>query len=516
MRRRVAFAVVASVATALVLVGMGTLLLSRGAARRSAEADLRRQASVVAELVASLGTASQPDAAGNARLSPASLRKVSDAFNLEDLGVLIIGPRGREYGSLPDKVALSEQEASAVRSGGEVSGPAARGRVYAAAGRPVGDSVVIVGVTGSTRGLLAGSTGWFVLSSLFVIVLAVALALWIGSRLARPVREATEVTRRIAGGDLAARLPAPPPGADDETAVLARSVNIMADALARSRGMEQQFLMSVSHDLRTPLTNIRGYAEAIVDEATPPAAGAEVILRESARLERLVRDLLELARLDARQFRLHPVPTDLGAVVTDAAESHRAELTGAGLALEVHRGAPLRGTTDPDRLAQIVGNLLSNATRFAATTVTVVVGLDAANGAMPWGVADGHGVIDSGPSHHGFHGSLRPGSGDPSSGGSGGSGGPVSHASQVSQASLGSDHHVVVQVRNDGASIAPADLPFVFDRLYQGEDQPTRTESHSGLGLAIVRELVSAMGGDVGVLTPPEGGTLFWFRVPLG
>ena len=101
--------------------------------------------------------------------------------------------------------------------------------------------------------------------------------------------------------------------------MLARSVNIMADALARSRGMEQQFLMSVSHDLRTPLTNIRGYAEAIVDEATPPAAGAEVILRESARLERLVRDLLELARLDARQFRLHPVPTDLGAVVTAGA-----------------------------------------------------------------------------------------------------------------------------------------------------------------------------------------------------
>ncbi len=469
MRRRVAFAVVASVVTALVLVGMGTLVLSRAAARRSAEADLRHQASMVAELVAAFGTANQPDAAGNARLSPLALRKMSEALDVDDLGTLVIGPRGHEYGGLPASIDLSAQELAAVRSGDEVSGVNRGGRIYAVAGRTVGDSVVLVGITGSTRGLFAGSAGWFVLSSLLVIVLAVALALWIGSRLARPIREATELTQRIADGDLAARLPEPPIGADDETAVLARSINAMADALARSRGMEQQFLMSVSHDLRTPLTNIRGYAEAIVDEATPPAAGADVILRESARLERLVRDLLELARLDARQFRLHPVPVDLSAVVVDAAESHRAELTGAGLTLDVRSAGPVAGTVDPDRLAQVVGNLVGNARRFAATTVTVDVRLDAAPDAM-------------GPDATGAGGMNR---------------------------------RVVVQVRNDGVAITPADLPFVFDRLYQGQDQPTRTESHSGLGLAIVRELVGAMGGDVGVVTPPDGGTVFWFRVPL-
>ncbi len=104
MRRRVAFAVVASVVTALVLVGMGTLVLSRAAARRSAEADLRHQASMVAELVAAFGTANQPDAAGNARLSPLALRKMSEALDVDDLGTLVIGPRGHEYGGPPASI----------------------------------------------------------------------------------------------------------------------------------------------------------------------------------------------------------------------------------------------------------------------------------------------------------------------------------------------------------------------------------------------------------------------------
>ena len=106
-----------------------------------------------------------------------------------------------------------------------------------------------------------------------VVLLAVAVALWLGSTLARPMRQATEVTERIAGGDLSARLPDPPAAQTDEMAVLSRSVNSMADTLERSRGLEQQFLLSVSHDLRTPLTNIRGYAEAIADGAAEPRRG---------------------------------------------------------------------------------------------------------------------------------------------------------------------------------------------------------------------------------------------------
>ena len=469
MRRRVSAAVIVSVVVALALAGLGTLVLSRAAARRSAEADLRRQAGVVADLAAALGTANQPDAEGNPRLSVTSLRRMSDAFDLHDIGAVIVGPEGRSRGELPAGVTLTPAEEETVRAGGLVSGESAGGRLYAATGRSVGPAVIVVGMTGTTRGLLSGPAGWFVISSALVVALAVGVGLWLGSRLARPVRDATAVTERIAAGDLDARLPDPFPGAGDETAVLARSINAMADALARSRGLEQQFLMSVSHDLRTPLTNIRGYAEAIADGATAPGDGARVISRESDRLERLVRDLLDLARLDARQFTLHPRPVDVGSVVADAAESHRAELAAAGLSLVVQADAGLTGTVDPDRLAQVVGNLVGNATRFAAGAVTVTASGEPAESAES--------------------------AGDPSA--------TTGHRS------------VVVHVINDGTPIDAADLPFVFERLYQGRRRPTRSESGSGLGLAIVRELVTAMGGTVGVHAPADGGTAFWFRVPL-
>src|SRR5207248_7955691 len=106
----------------------------------------------------------------------------------------------------------------------------------------------------------------------------------------------------------------------EELASLARSINTMAATLARSRGLERQFLMSVSHDLRTPLTSIRGFAEAIADgAATDDRRAAEVITAESRRLERLVGDLLDLAKLEARHFSLDIQPVDLADVVATAA-----------------------------------------------------------------------------------------------------------------------------------------------------------------------------------------------------
>lgn len=459
MRRRVALAVVVSVVAALLLAGIGTLALSRVASRRSAERQLREQAVAVADLIAALGSGTGRDDTGPPKLPVAALRRIAAAMphrdgEVQDIGLVVIGPAGRAYGELPDSVPLSSTAVADARAGGEASGTARGGRIYAVAGRTVGASTVIVGVSGTTRSLFSGPAAWFLVSSGLVIALAAAFAWWLGSRLARPVRDATAVTRRIADGDLTARLPEPAPGDEDETAVLARSVNSMADALARSRTLEQQFLMSVSHDLRTPLTNIRGYAEAITDGATTPQDGARVIVRESNRLERLVRDLLDLARLDARQFTLHPTPVPLDEAVSDAAESHRAEITAASLVLEVHVGSGSQVLVDVDRLGQVIANLLDNAARYATTTISIRTGTD------------------------------------------------------------GTDRHsAFVEVHDDGPGIPTADLPHVFERLYQAEEQPRRTESGSGLGLAIVRELVGAMGGDVGVRSPSEGGTAFWFRL---
>ncbi|MFN0089837.1 MAG: sensor histidine kinase, partial [Acidimicrobiales bacterium] len=269
-----------------------------------------------------------------------------------------------------------------------------------------------------------------------------------------PLAQAGDVAQRIAAGNLAARADeaqAAAGGAEIES--LTRSLNAMADSLERSRGLEQQFLLSISHDLRTPLTSIRGYAEAILDGALDePQHGARVIRSEAARLERLVADLLELARLEARQFGLSPAPLDLARLAADGAAGFAPAAEAAGRRITV-RAEPTWVLADRDRLAQVIANLVENALRFAASQVEVRAG--------------------PGPDGMGW-----------------------------------------LQVADDGPGIAAEDLPHVFERLYVARSRPRRKESGSGLGLAIVRELVAAMGGVVHAEAPPGGGARLVVRLP--
>ncbi|MGI8684136.1 MAG: sensor histidine kinase, partial [Acidimicrobiales bacterium] len=236
------------------------------------------------------------------------------------------------------------------------------------------------------------------------------------------------------------------PGAEAELARLAESINAMAAELERARGLERQFLLSVSHELRTPLTSVRGFAEAIADGAAPDTRrAAEIIGSEARRLERLVGDLLDLAKLDARSFSLHMEPVDVAAVVVDTAEGFRPAADVAGLVLDVavdgaSRGGALVASADPERLAQVVANLVENALKFAAGRITV--------------------------------------------------------------SATREDGHVVLAVADDGPGIAKEDRAHVFDRLFQSSRTPAR-QAGSGLGLTIVAELASAMGATVAAQSVP-------------
>ena len=169
-----------------------------------------------------------------------------------------------------------------------------------------------------------------------------------------------------------------------EFASLAGSINGMAQSLEDGRARERHLLLSVSHDLRTPLTSIRGFAEAIQDGAIEDnAQAADVIIAESRRLERLVGDLLDLTKLEARQMSIAMRPTDVAEVVTTTAEGFRPAAAKSGLALVLqvagHDGMPTPTpprpvAADPDRLAQLLANLLENAMTFARATVTVTRG----------------------------------------------------------------------------------------------------------------------------------------------
>jgi signal transduction histidine kinase len=289
---------------------------------------------------------------------------------------------------------------------------------------------------------------WFILASALTLAAAALVADRLGRRITRPLEAAEAVTRRIAAGDLGAQVPVPP-RADRETASLAKSINTMAESLSHSKGLERQFLLSVSHDLRTPLTSIRGFAEAIADgTATDSARAADVIASESRRLERLVQDLLDLAKLDARRFSFDLRRIDLSEVVAGTGEGFRPAADDLGLSLLIEPGAlgTMPVTADPDRLAQVVANLVENAIKYATSQIRVVAAM--------------------------------------------------------------SEGSPAIWVEDDGPGIAVSDLPRVFDRLFLSSRYPAR-QVGSGLGLAIVAELVHAMGGTVRAESPvtPSRGT---------
>jgi signal transduction histidine kinase len=445
------------VVVALVLAGAVAFVVTIHAARVDTRRELVREAAGLAVAVQSEAEVSRPgDPAASLRTI---IRALKAPLRLQDAAVLAVAPDGSLFDPvnilqpprLPTGLNRSDLDPSALLDLRTVSGQT-DGLVYAAV--PYRTSVRIgavnrrilqvVVLTRRPPTGLAAAGPWFLGAALVIILAAVIVADRLGRRFMRPVRAIQTTTGRIAAGDLDARVPHPP-GVDPELAALASSVNAMADSLARSRSVERLFLLSVSHDLRTPLTSIRGFAEAIEDGVTTDTTkAAGIIAAEARRLERLVGDLLDLSKLETRSFSLELGAVNLAEVVDATAGGFGPAAGELGLALAVvaDPSTPLPVVADPDRLAQVVANLLENALSFAHSAVRV--GATMSNGSP------------------------------------------------------------VLWVDDDGPGISAADLPRVFERLYSSRPESGRTVG-SGLGLAIVGELVAAMGGTVRAESPLLG-----------
>ena len=452
MTRRLTIVIVGVVLATLLLVGGGTLVLANVRARHTTERQLRASAEGVAANIddtLDLGSITDP---AQLRRRLRLIRSFGAVLPIDDVAVLISDPAGRlDAADLPAGITLDDVRPDRLAELRTVSGNNGNDVWAAAPTRTSTGRLVVVVLTREANAGLGASVRYFVLAAAVTLVLGAIAAAFLGRRLTRRIRDASTATQRIAAGQLSTRVQ--PPAADDhdEIAELLRSVNAMADGMERSKGLEQQFLLSVSHDLRTPLTSIRGYAEAISDGAAEPVAAAAVIESESRRLERLVADLLDLAKLQSRSFSLHPATLDLRAAMATAVSGFVPDAGERRITLQVQQGPPVMVSADPDRLAQVAANLVENALAHARFEVVVAVS------------ADG-----------------------------------------------------VVTVDDDGPGIDAADLPHVFERLYTARARPQRREASSGLGLAIVRELVTAMGGDVGAGVAPSGGARLWFRLPPG
>jgi two-component system, OmpR family, sensor kinase len=224
----------------------------------------------------------------------------------------------------------------------------------------------------------------------------------------------------------------------------------MAEQLANARAAEKQFLLSVSHELKTPLTAIRGYAEGVSEGAFDVDEAVATISSEAARLERLVRDLLDLARMNRTDFSIHREPVDLAEIAREAVRRYEGPARDFGVILEAFVPTPSPAIGDPDRILQVASNLIENALRLTPPDGVVRV-------------------------------SAEPGA---------------------------------LSVEDTGPGLEQEDLARAFERFYLHSRYVSDRSVGTGLGLSIVKELTEGMGGTVEVQSTPGRGTRFTVRLP--
>ena len=276
-----------------------------------------------------------------------------------------------------------------------------------------------------------------------------AVAAWyLNRRIVKPVQQVAEASVVLADGGTPMAIPTKAP---HELSVMALSFNRMACKLKKAQDTERDFLLSVGHELKTPLTAIDGYAELLQDGAVEAGEAAEVLSAESGRLRRLITDLLDLARIDRSEFTVVDEPVDLAVTAREAVARFEslAETLGVELVAGAEEPALVRG--DAGRLLQVVSNLVENALRAT------------------------------------------------------GSGGRVEIV--VGQGRL--------SVRDTGPGLAEEDLGHAFERFYLHRKYSAGPDVGTGLGLAIVRDLTEAMGGSVDVVSEPGAGSTFTIALPV-
>lgn len=300
--------------------------------------------------------------------------------------------------------------------------------------------------------LLARITHAITFSALAATGLALLLGFLLARTLTHPIRELTAATRQIAKGGLGRQVAV---RSRDELGILAASFNRMSVDLERSSALRRQMTADIAHDLRTPLSVILGYTEALRDGKL---GGSQEIFdtlhTEAQQLQRLVDDLRTLSLADAGELPLTRQPVAPQALLERAAAAYRPQAQAQNIAITARSAPDVPPVdVDPERMAQVLGNLLSNALRYTPHGGTI---------ALSTGRHDGS---------------------------------------------------VELCVSDTGSGISPEDLGHVFERFYRG-DESRQHDGSSGLGLAIAKSIVEAHGGTIAVASAPGQGTTFTIDLP--
>ena len=296
----------------------------------------------------------------------------------------------------------------------------------------------------------------FFQAALAALVLGLLLSLFFGQWISTPLKHMADAARQMAEGKYAPIKPSGP----SETRQLAETLNEMAHRVDVSQQSQRDFIANISHELKTPLTSIQGFSQAILDGAalTPDALqqAAGVIFNEAGRMHRLVMDLLVLARLEGGTADLQKSPVDLGLLLNNVVDKFKLQAEGAKVRLFLDLGplSPIIG--DGDRLSQVFTNLVDNALKFTP------------------------------------------------------------EGGQVAVAAAEMDGSILVKVKDSGIGISPEDQKRIFERFYQ-VDKSRRGGSRRGvgLGLAIASQIVTAHGGRIWVDSSAGAGSTFSVSLPV-
>lgn len=283
---------------------------------------------------------------------------------------------------------------------------------------------------------------------------AFVMSLFVSQRIVEPVRQMRFASQRIAQGDYHKRVQI---GSQDELGDLASAFNQMAQDLEHTDQRRLELIGNVAHELRTPLGSLQAMMEGLIDGVLPGEPATYVnIQSELDRLQRLVQDLQELSRVEARQLVLDRKPVQIASLIESAAARLRPQFDDKNVGLELSLDHNLPDiAADPDRIVQVIVNLLGNALQYTPA------------------------------------------------------GGMVAVSAKTAA------HEIVVTVADTGIGIAPEHLPHLFERFYRVDKSRSRTGGGSGIGLTIARHLVEAHGGTMQVSSPGPGqGSTFTFTLP--
>ncbi|GAA2156191.1 signal transduction histidine kinase [Humibacillus xanthopallidus] len=454
----------------LLAVGIAVLtallagLLAVGLTRSSAEESARRTLSRIAD-----AAAVRADAGEAARVSQNRAVRTLGGLGVESASVT---QRGAITSTSPlARQAMTPSRQQALLAGRSVSArDEIAGGTVLVEGRPTeAGGIILV----QRRADATADADRLVRRVLLALGIAAAIAIAVSAamarRLARPLRHTADAAHSLAAGRRDVAVPVEGP---TEVAEVASALNTLSASLNRSEGRQRDFLLSVSHDLRTPLTGISGYAESLASGVVPADETARVggvVLTEARRLERLVGDLLDLARLGADQPRLVTQDTDLVSLGREVESVWGKRCAAVGVPFTY---LPAVGrahlSTDPARVRQLVDGLLENALRVTPSGRPIVVEIRAV----------------------------------------------ASHAHQQAETATTPGPGYVIEVRDGGPGLTDADIPVAFEPSVLHERYRGLRPVGTGLGLAIVGRLAALLGGTVEAGHAPEGGARFTLWLP--